>query len=501
MGWWDDYTGVTAAQEQARAQAHALMAQQAEAERARREFASQTAQGMGHLQQYGDQAAGALQSGLQGAMGSLADGRTASSGALTQGRDSSLASLAAAQGQSLSSLAQGYGQATQAYGQARGDLGMGYGQARADLGQLAQLQRYGDQAARGISAYDVTGAQDRLGGMLDQGLYSGFQQDPGYQFRQQQGEQAINRAASASGGRNSGATLKELAQFNQGLASQEFGNFAARRQAEAGMAGGSDAARFGVMANQAGRSDQSALSAQGVQAGLGQMGYGAQNSLANLATQYGQNLGQLSQAQGQLAYGYGGQQAGLHSQYGQNVAGMQSQYGQSLANLYQQSYGAQAGMQQQTAGSLGNLYSNLGSNMANASIGQATNSAQIGQNMMGAYSNYAQYGGMEAQARSNAYQGLAGGLFTLGGAALGSLSDARLKTDIEFIDGSPYEAIGLRGARWRWNDKAAALGLRGEAQGVIAQQVQALYPQAVGIRDGFLTVRYDELDRMTEAAR
>ncbi|WP_131798657.1 hypothetical protein [Achromobacter insolitus] len=51
-----------------------------------------------------------------------------------------------------------------------------------------------------------------------------FQVDPGYQFRQQQGEQAIERMAAARGGLNSGRAAKDLAAFNSGLASQEYQN-------------------------------------------------------------------------------------------------------------------------------------------------------------------------------------------------------------------------------------------------------------------------------------
>lgn len=51
-----------------------------------------------------------------------------------------------------------------------------------------------------------------------------YQQDPGYQFRLQQGEQGIQRAATASGSRYSGATLKALNRFNSDQASQEYGN-------------------------------------------------------------------------------------------------------------------------------------------------------------------------------------------------------------------------------------------------------------------------------------
>lgn len=63
----------------------------------------------------------------------------------------------------------------------------------------------------------------------------GFQTSPGFQFRQQQGEQAIERALAARGLRKSGPMLKDMARFNQGLASEEFGNYANRLAALAGV--------------------------------------------------------------------------------------------------------------------------------------------------------------------------------------------------------------------------------------------------------------------------
>src|SRR3990167_4342200 len=48
-------------------------------------------------------------------------------------------------------------------------------------------------------------------------------EDPGYGFRQSEGERAINRAANAMGTRFSGATLKDLSRFSSELASQEYG--------------------------------------------------------------------------------------------------------------------------------------------------------------------------------------------------------------------------------------------------------------------------------------
>lgn len=46
--------------------------------------------------------------------------------------------------------------------------------------------------------------------------------DPSYQWRLQQGQQAVERSAAARGGLNSGATLKALTRYAQGAASQEY---------------------------------------------------------------------------------------------------------------------------------------------------------------------------------------------------------------------------------------------------------------------------------------
>ena len=48
-------------------------------------------------------------------------------------------------------------------------------------------------------------------------------QDPGYQFRMEQGTQALDRSASARGGIYSGRAAKDLLRFGQGLGSQEYG--------------------------------------------------------------------------------------------------------------------------------------------------------------------------------------------------------------------------------------------------------------------------------------
>lgn len=53
---------------------------------------------------------------------------------------------------------------------------------------------------------------------------SSIQNDPAYQFRMQQGQEAINRSAAAKGTLNSGGVLAELEKYGQGMASQERQN-------------------------------------------------------------------------------------------------------------------------------------------------------------------------------------------------------------------------------------------------------------------------------------
>ena len=56
-----------------------------------------------------------------------------------------------------------------------------------------------------------------------------LENSPGYQFRLNQGTEAVNRGAAQTGNLNSGARLLALQDFGQGLASQEYGNEYARQ--------------------------------------------------------------------------------------------------------------------------------------------------------------------------------------------------------------------------------------------------------------------------------
>lgn len=72
---------------------------------------------------------------------------------------------------------------------------------------------------------------------VEMGLQPGeskFQATPGYQFAVEQGERGVLGNLSALGMKNSGAALKALTRFRDGLANQEFGNYLARLSGLAG---------------------------------------------------------------------------------------------------------------------------------------------------------------------------------------------------------------------------------------------------------------------------
>jgi hypothetical protein len=103
-------------------------------------------------------------------------------------------------------------------------------QATLDREQQLQLyqQQRADQAPYREAGYGALSQIQRgfaQGGDFNRDFtMADYQTDPGYQFRMSEGENAINRAATAAGSRYSGATLKALSRFNSDLASQEYGN-------------------------------------------------------------------------------------------------------------------------------------------------------------------------------------------------------------------------------------------------------------------------------------
>ena len=82
---------------------------------------------------------------------------------------------------------------------------------------MAEARKYATENARGASEYQ------------------GFTATPGYQFRVDEGNNAINAMAGARGGLVSGATMQALQERGQNLATEEYGNYMNRLSGLTGM--------------------------------------------------------------------------------------------------------------------------------------------------------------------------------------------------------------------------------------------------------------------------
>jgi hypothetical protein len=123
------------------------------------------------------------------------------------------------------------------------------------------------------------------GGALDQQWDKQFvaptsvteQNDPGFQFRLQQGQQALERSAAAKGGVLSGGTLKGINRYAQDYASNEYGNVYARAKDE-----------YNTAYNQFQQGQSNRFNRL---ASLAQLGQTATGQLGQEASQFGANAG------------------------------------------------------------------------------------------------------------------------------------------------------------------------------------------------------------------
>lgn len=133
--------------------------------------------------------------------------------------------------------------------------------------------------------FDANGRpiQGAMQNVAPQDRLAGFFQDPGYQFRMNEGTRAIENSASARGNLYSGATMKALQRYGQDYASNEYDNYLSRLSGIAG-------------------SGQQSI-----------------NSLANIGSNYATNTGKLYQDIGDSrASGYIGV-ANARNQAGSNI--------------------------------------------------------------------------------------------------------------------------------------------------------------------------------------
>jgi hypothetical protein len=149
---------------------------------------------------------------------------------------------------------------------------------------------------------------DQYGSLLDTFGADDFQDDPGYAFRLQQGEQALGRANAARGNFLSGSAIKGAIDFNSGLASQEFGNAFARDTTN-------KQNTFGMLT------------------GVANSGQSAAGTLGSLGANYAQNVGGAYGAIGNAQAAGGIATMNLGNQTGANMA---SKFGSMFGNYQAQ---------------------------------------------------------------------------------------------------------------------------------------------------------------------
>ncbi len=94
--------------------------------------------------------------------------------------------------------------------------------------------QYGNETPSWEQPQEGYGTDSEYGSLMRDFGMSDFEREPGYQFRQDEGNKALMRRASASGGIYSGAAMKEAMRFNQGIASDEYGRAFDRFQVNRG---------------------------------------------------------------------------------------------------------------------------------------------------------------------------------------------------------------------------------------------------------------------------
>lgn len=161
-------------------------------------------------------------------------------------------------------LAEAKGETTKAYQTSKGYYDPYYQTGTAASNRLAELMGIGGN----------TGAEG-YGSMMKNFSMADYQQDPGYQFRLQEGLKQLQGSAAARGGLLSGATQRGTQKYAQNVASQEYGNAYQRYMDQMQN-------RYNMLSGQ-----------QGV-------GMRAGGALADLSTGYGANMANYAMGQGAI---------------------------------------------------------------------------------------------------------------------------------------------------------------------------------------------------------
>lgn len=116
---------------------------------------------------------------------------------------------------------------------------------------LAQQKEMYEQQRQDYQPYTDAGIE-ALGSLQAGDFMEGWEEDPGYKFRMEEGLKAVNARGSARGSSLGGATMKALSRYGQGLAAQEYGNVYNREYGRLSQLAGLGAGATGGMAGAAG---------------------------------------------------------------------------------------------------------------------------------------------------------------------------------------------------------------------------------------------------------
>ena len=358
--------------------------------------------------------------------------------------------------------------------QAESFIGQG---ANTIQGGLGALQRAEQSAMGATGMYDPSQAQSFFNPYEDQVV--------------QQTLEDINRqSAQADIGLRDRAISQGAFGGSRGRISQEELARQTGRGASEAVAG-IRSAGFGQAQNQAQQAFEGQRRAQQGLAGL-QSGLGAQQAqIGSQQAGLGSQMAGLGQQQIGSAQALGGlgQQFG---QVGQGIAGLglqgQNQLGNQVNMLNQ--LGQQGQATQQAA--LSRQYAG-----ANQLANEPMNRLLQGQQLLAG----SPMGGLSGGTGTSAYQRgtyqdpstfskVAGAVGTVG-TLIGALSDVDLKTNIKKV--GELEP-GISWYTWDWNDKGKAIGAESEpAEGVLAQEVLEVKPDAVMVKDGYYAVDYSKV--------
>lgn len=353
-------------------------------------------------------------------------------------------------------------QANQAFGQQVGPQALGslqgmFGQAN-ELGNMfAQQAMGGPQDLTGGLQSGLFGqgfanqqAAGNFSGLMNSRLASmraAAQPEQNRMFNSLQDRLfAQGRLGSTGGSENMRALFDSFAQQDLGFQNAAFGQAMQRGNFLSNLGSQQIAQGSGLLGQNLGQFNQNAAHAQNFMGlGAGLEGQAFNQNLQSVGANQAAGLGRLQAAQGLLGFG-----------------------GDLFASQFGLGLGAQEGL-------LG--FGDLGLQLAKSPF-------ELQAGLLSGSSGHASALGNLGSDRATGIGSFLGGL---GSAAMTLFSDARLKDNIV--------PVGQRGDitiyRWDWNEQAEEIGAASQPNiGVLAQDIEVIYPEAVTESDGYKKVDY-----------